>query len=1438
MSTSQTQSDNTSTATKPKKRRLLKIIVIVFVLLTISLLMLPMLLSGPFKGVIVSQINNQLNGSATIDSLSLSWFGSQKVAGFKIADQAGQMLLEIEKIDLPSVSLFGLATGNRDFGDVSLHIKALHVVQLTDGSNNLQRVVKSSSSSTTSTESSESTDTPAKTVSVEADQAVSQMIPKGMAANVNLVMDQMTFSAPDQEVTNLTDTRVDLSVKAGQPIVGKLASNLNQGPLRGSVTSNLDIDKTVDMTNTQVTLDVTPEAWAAAAKTSSAKLLEPFGIVLAINRLKLPAFGGASGLSQLEADLNMTITDVQLQSTDQNLGTLKLSGTSLQLNAMGDNQPVTLRFKGQVTQSNQQGTFDLNVDLQNLLADLAANDTKLSNVKATITGSVQNVGLVIFDELFQTGGLISNAVGPTLTASINSQMQYDKTSGLPNGNLDFKAKSQFINADLALKIDQSGINHVDTGRMTMQITPALYAVATKLPADKPVLLTQPFLATLQITKLNIPRTQNQWQIHDAVIDLALNFEDVLLRSGEDQVIKLAKPAWTLKSEKFGQKIEFVGGFQASQAGGSPGAFAMSSKVINLFDGKGDLQRDKAQFEANMTLLPWQLPTLLPVFKKLKFNVNKLVNQVVGAKQTITLKGRMLPTEAGLRHPQVPNMWLKLSTSSIAINTDVTAMIKNDLVVLDPQSSVDVKVTPELLALFTGSNKTNGNGSSNGNGNDIPNPNPNPNPKANANPQPVASASPAPMTLAKPVTFKGKVTELVWPIDQAQMDKAVIAMQLSADRLEPSGLPGGLNASLRNAVLTLGKGNTTTLPIRLTAEMYEGNTASGKLDTNVSLTDLLGTVSARDLKLIMSDVPVALVDTLSGMQGKVFAVLGSRIDTLAVTADGPLDKDMQMNVAAKSNVLEISAKAKMQDQFLIVEPGSKINLIVTPDAVDKLQKTFKKNTTNTPKTTSSDWQLVKPASLQFAIEKLTVPTGGGSLAAAQIGIGFGAQRLAFVQTSTKLPMVIDDLKMRVDAANLGSPLNTSLSANMIGQDAQGKTYQSPLSSQTVITNLLDKDGKVDALHATIQTDTQIPQLPIELIDALTGQDGKLAGIIGPTADIKAVGSYPGNIDLSLVGKFTSLSIPANIDTNRNLTLRKDAIVTLAVTPETAKTLLKYGNPVLIDATSSRDPIKATIFAKDFSMPLEGFELSKLSADMQLELGTISLQNSWLLNSMGEGLGNLDRSLNISSKQDAKFTNLMINMRNGVTQTNDLWMQIDDVKLMGKSRINTLTIGTQGSVDLVKSTVNMGMAIPAVTLYSIGSSLRKYVSADTIFELPIVGPLNGVKPQGIKELAIQLGAMVAGGELAGDKLGGLGAILGQVAGSAISGGDVKQFKTKRTWPNKPAVKEPVPVAEETTTQQQTQQQAQQTQQQQIAEPKKEEKKNDTQKTIDALRGLFGN
>ena len=93
-----------------------------------------------------------------------------------------------------------------------------------------------------------------------------------------------------------------------------------------------------------------------------------------------------------------------------------------------------------------------------------------------------------------------------------------------------------------------------------------------------------------------------------------------------------------------------------------------------------------------------------------------------------------------------------------------------------------------------------------------------------------------------------------------------------------------------------------------------------------------------------------------------------------------------------------------------------------------------------------------------------------------------------------------------------------------------------------------------------------------------------------------------------------------------------------------------------------------------------------------------------------------------------------------------------------------------------------------------------------------------------------ATIAGGELAGDKLGGFGAILGQVAGSALSGGDTKQFNTKKTWPNKPAYTASTTQEETTPTSDQNTSQLNQTEQ--------SKKKSDKEKLKDALRGLFGN
>lgn len=1397
MAQSQTTLDTNTPTPKRKKRRLLKVFIVLLGAFVIVGACIPMLLGGPFKGMVVSQINNQINGTATLDSLSLTWFGGQKIQGLKIVDAANQTVLDIATLDLPDISLFALATGGRDFGDLTIHITALNVQQHADGSNNLQNLAKVSDVDTQEASGGAAKETVEKTSGGGGVTSVSQMIPMQVSAVIHLIVDQLSLVAPDQTQTTLDDIKMDMTIKGGRPIVGKLTSNVTHGPLHGSVVSNLNIDSFADFSDTQITLDVTPQAWAQFATTSKAKLLEPFGVSLNIRRLKIPALAGALGLDELSADISLALTDVQLQPEDQQLGTLKLSGANLQIYAEGGALPVIVAIKGQVTQSGQLGTFDLNINLKNLLSELAKPTPDFSAVTTSMVGDVKNVGMVIFDEILQTNGLIRNAIGPTLTANINSQMRYD-SSGVPQGNLNFKATSLYLNADLSVNMGPNGISQKSPGKLIMQITPALYASALKVPAGEPIPLAESFTAELQLNQLNIPRVDNQWQIQTASLDLLLSLGDILLKGQADQRVTLAKPTWQVRSQAVGKQIDIRGGFDASQQGGKPGRFSLTASASDLFDARGQLRNDKASFKANITLLPWQLPQLIP---GLKFNLNSLVNQIVGSKQTIDLVGKMLPATAGEPEPSIPNMALKFTTKSFAINTDIKAVITDDLIVLDPLSTLEVRLTPELVKLLTATG-------------------------------PTAEGEPAskPIGLALPVTLKGQLTTLAWPLRSDQQSKARIALTLTADRIEPAGLPGGLSASLRDMSLTLGQGNPfVKLPVVLKGDLYEKDTLAGNLDLSLSLLSLLTTPSAENLQVSMTNVPVSLVDSLAGLQGKLYALLGQRLDSITLNTTGPLDQDMQVSVKVKSQRLNLAVDAQVTADAVTVESGSEIKLKITPASLNAVMVAVNPELIKNPPM----WVLLSPAELNFSVDKAFLPIAAANLSKTQMGLTFTATDLDFVQRELKTPLKVSGLKVNLDAPKLSSPITVALSANMFSKDAQGQVSQSPFVSKTVVTDLVNKQGKIDAINAVVKTQTVIPKLPVALIDQLMQQDGKLAGIIGPTAEIKVVGGYPGDLDLSVKGEFASLVLPATIDANRVLTLRENAVVMLAVTPQTAKTLLKYGNPILIDATSSREPVKVTVYAKGFSMPLADFDLKKVSANMAVELGTITLSDSWLLNSISEDLGKLDRAMSVSQKQDAKFSKLMVSLHEGVTKTNDLWLQIDNVSLFGKSRLDTLTLGTQGSVDLNASTVDMGLALPAQTLYSFGQTLRKYIKPETIFEMSLNGPLDNVQLKGLDKLAIQLVAMVGVGELAGENLGVWGALLGQVAGNALGGGDVKNFESKRTWPNKPVIKEPQP--QPVTQGNNTQQQAQPQQVQPIEQLKKKEK-NDTEKALDLLQGLF--
>src|SRR3982751_3912303 len=97
-----TQPEVTPPAPKEKKRRrwpwvLLALFVIILLLVGLA----PMIAStGPVRSLVVSQINQNINGNVQIADWSLSWTGPTTLSGIKVYNDKNVLILDIPRVKL------------------------------------------------------------------------------------------------------------------------------------------------------------------------------------------------------------------------------------------------------------------------------------------------------------------------------------------------------------------------------------------------------------------------------------------------------------------------------------------------------------------------------------------------------------------------------------------------------------------------------------------------------------------------------------------------------------------------------------------------------------------------------------------------------------------------------------------------------------------------------------------------------------------------------------------------------------------------------------------------------------------------------------------------------------------------------------------------------------------------------------------------------------------------------------------------------------------------------------------------------------------------------------------------------------------------------------------------------------------------------------------
>ena len=196
---------------KKKKRRVLRFFLYLFVFLFLLVALAPTIIStGWGTSFVLSFVNKSIPGSIEVDDLSVGWFSGVSVEGLKIKDPDGKVVIAAD-MTAPSIKLFPLVTGSRDFGEVTLTATTCEIIGYEDGTNNLSRAFG-----------------PGKEKEPKKDEGPATM-PPGLVAKVTVKAPKATYAAPMQQTITVSDFELVAEVKNPSDIAARIGAKLSQG---------------------------------------------------------------------------------------------------------------------------------------------------------------------------------------------------------------------------------------------------------------------------------------------------------------------------------------------------------------------------------------------------------------------------------------------------------------------------------------------------------------------------------------------------------------------------------------------------------------------------------------------------------------------------------------------------------------------------------------------------------------------------------------------------------------------------------------------------------------------------------------------------------------------------------------------------------------------------------------------------------------------------------------------------------------------------------------------------------------------------------------------------------------------------------------------------------------------------------------------------------
>jgi hypothetical protein len=658
-------------------------------------------------------------------------------------------------------------------------------------------------------------------------------------------------------------------------------------------------------------------------------------------------------------------------------------------------------------------------------------------------------------------------------------------------------------------------------------------------------------------------------------------------------------------------------------------------------------------------------------------------------------------------------------------------------------------------------------------------------------------------LQQPFTLELNVEQLTMPRPtgemtfQAALQQAQGNVQLTATPIQMQ-LPRQGPVALTDTRITwqspqLRESFTATLAGQVSAA---GET--GPYETSVTIRDPMSETPSG--VLTAKQAPIVIADALAGQQGRLVATIGEALDArLSVkpvaaaeqAGEQPLDA-WRIDGTLQSSQLQAPLVG------LYREPGhlqlktapNPIQLTLPAQAVNmwlSQRQAAQPNQGQTGPTAPAAEPMALRAdgpmrlTLQINPLELRMKEGGG-INYAESGIVATAtiDKASLVNPNTGQHYTVPGT-IEIKGRNLRKPIQAVI--DLLVQQVQPQGGQSApqrtrgegvapatqpanaggkIQSTITVAELVGAEGELQPGRASINGQAQVDRVPSTFVDALAGQGGTLAAILGSYTSVRA------NVEKALSGGSGELTLKSdnvtgelvgNLSEDQVLTLRKDAPVAVAVTPAVADALLSRINPFLGSIVDAQSPLKLTVEQEAFRVPLENFALSKVTLAAQLEEARVILAPEGIAQVV-MGLLAQANVLQRQSQYEATLLPVDVSFKNGVVAYDQFGIALSGVVLSFAGSANLETERLDMRMTLAGSELPSalrGLEVPlAGTISNPKLEERKLVEAigrQGIQALIQRGLGEALKRQGDREKQDQEGQRQRnGGGLLDDLLGG--------------------------------------------------------------------------------------